>query len=53
MAQVPAVPKLTRARHLLRSTLFGRINPTADMVASERAALRFVRRACTKRRPNR
>lgn len=39
MAQVPAVPKLTRARHLLRSTLFGRINPTADMVASERAAL--------------
>lgn len=39
MAQVPAVPKLTRARHLLRSTLFGQTTPTADMVASERAAL--------------
>ena len=39
MAQVPAVPKLTRARHLLRTTLFGRTDPTADMVASERAAL--------------
>ena len=39
MAQVPAVPKLTRARHLLRTTVFGRTDPTADMVASERAAL--------------
>ncbi|MCI5112331.1 MAG: hypothetical protein MRY75_17435 [Marivita sp.] len=39
MAQVPAVPKLTRARHLLRTTLLGRSTPTADMLASERAAL--------------
>jgi hypothetical protein len=39
MAQVPAVPKLTRARHLLRTTLLGRTDPTPNMVASERAAL--------------
>lgn len=39
MAQVPAVPKLTRARHLLRTTLMGQLDPTPDMVASERAAL--------------
>lgn len=39
MAQVPAVPKLTRARHLLRTTLLGRTDPTAQMAASERAAL--------------
>ncbi|OSQ51708.1 glycosyltransferase family protein [Marivita geojedonensis] len=45
MAQVPAVPKLTRARHLLRSTPFGKTTPTADMVASERAALALRRAA--------
>lgn len=39
MAQVPAVPKLTRARHLLRATLLGKTDPAPDMVASERAAL--------------
>lgn len=39
MAQVPAVPKLTRARHLLRTTLLGRTDPTPDMAPSERAAL--------------
>lgn len=39
MAQVPAVPKLTRARHLLRTTLLGQLNPAPAMVASERAAL--------------
>lgn len=39
MAQVPAVPKLARARHLLRATVLGQTTPTADMVASERAAL--------------
>ena len=39
MAQVPAVPKLIRARHLLRTTLLGRTDPTAQMAASERAAL--------------
>lgn len=39
MAQVPAVPKLTRAQHLLRTTLLGRTDPTAQMATSERAAL--------------
>lgn len=44
MAQVPAVPKLTRARHFLRTTVFGRTDPAPDMTASERAALAL--RAC-------
>ncbi len=39
MAQVPAVPKSTRAWHLLRTTLMRRFDPTPDMAASERAAL--------------
>ena len=39
MAQVPAVPKLTRARHLLSAQVFGRLQPSASMVASEKAAL--------------
>ena len=39
MAQVPAVPKLARARHLLRSAFLGADRPTEDMVPSERAAL--------------
>lgn len=39
MAQAPAVPKRIRARHLIRSTVFGALTPSADMVPSERAAL--------------
>lgn len=39
MAQAPAVSKRTRARHLIRSTVFGATSPSADMVPSERAAL--------------
>ncbi|MFP7570379.1 hypothetical protein [Marivita sp. S2033] len=39
MAQVPAVPKLTRARHLLRASLLGKTDPTPEMAESERAAL--------------
>lgn len=39
MAQIPAVPKLTRAQHLLRTSLMTRLDPAARMVASERAAL--------------
>lgn len=49
MAQVPAVPKFTRARHLMRSTLFGRTDATADMVASERAALAVRTRGLTQK----
>ncbi|MCK0149350.1 hypothetical protein MWU54_04905 [Marivita sp. S6314] len=39
MAQVPAVPKLKRAQHLLRASVFGNHAPTPDMVASEKTAL--------------
>ncbi|SHH00034.1 hypothetical protein [Marivita hallyeonensis] len=39
MAQVPAVPKLTRAWHLLRAEWLGQIAPTPGMAASENAAL--------------
>jgi hypothetical protein len=39
MAQVPAVPKLSRARHLLATELLGHEQPTASMVASEKAAI--------------
>ncbi|MEN8685696.1 hypothetical protein [Marivita sp.] len=49
MAQVPAVPKFTRARHLMRGTLFGRTDATADMVASERAALAVRTRGLTQK----
>lgn len=39
MAQVPAVPKPTRARHLLGVSLFGQRSPSPGMIASEKAAL--------------
>lgn len=50
MAQVPAVPKLTRARHLMGVELFGRSQPTADMVASEVAALELRARKLKRKR---
>ena len=39
MAQVPAVPKLTRARHLFEAEVLRRGDPSPTMVASERAAV--------------
>lgn len=39
MAQVPAVHKLARARHLLQATVLGRTRPAPDMLPSERTAL--------------
>lgn len=39
MAQVPAVPKLTRAWHLLRTRLAGNTAPSTGMAVSERAAM--------------
>lgn len=39
MAQVPAVPKLNRAWHLLRTRLAGNTAPSAGMAVSERAAM--------------
>ena len=39
MAQVPAVPKLTRAWRLLSADIFGRTQPNDTMAASEQAAL--------------
>jgi len=39
MAQVPAVPKLTRAWHLLRTRLAGDTAPATGLAASERAAV--------------
>ncbi|MGJ8604984.1 MAG: hypothetical protein ACSHXH_12735 [Marivita sp.] len=39
MAQVPAVPKLSRAWRLMRSDTLGRTDATPDMAPSERAAL--------------
>ncbi|MCL3883015.1 hypothetical protein [Marivita sp. GX14005] len=49
MAQVPAVPKTTRARHLLRARLSASPTPAAAMVASERAAL-ALRAACLRQK---
>ena len=43
MAQVPAVAKLTRARHLLRAELFGQTSSTPSMVPSEVAAMNLRR----------
>lgn len=48
MAQVPAAPKLIRARHLLRTQFLGKTDPTSDMVPSERAALALRRAAVRK-----
>ncbi|WP_292291593.1 hypothetical protein [Marivita sp.] len=39
MAQVPAVPKLSRAWHLVLAQALGHTEPTTDMVPSERAAM--------------
>ncbi|WP_439124072.1 hypothetical protein [Marivita sp.] len=50
MAQVPAVPKLTRARHLLRTQVLGQTDPTPGMVASEKAAIALRAAHLAKRR---
>jgi len=50
MAQVPAVPKLTRARHLLRASLFRATDAATSMAPSEKAAIALRSRRIPKRK---